>query len=73
MASGTGHMTKQIRFLNSAWKMGSDWYITSLVYIHFCLIPILEIFGCGPNNKSINQKISLFPGMIKTLNYIFCE
>ena len=57
MASGTGHMTKQIRFLNSAWKMGSDWYITSLDHIHFCLIPILEILCHSPNYQSMNQSM----------------
>jgi hypothetical protein len=74
MASGTSHMTKQIRFLNSAWKMGSDWYITSLDHIHFCLIPILEILCCGPNYEWINEwmnewKKSLSSGMIKNESY----
>ena len=74
MASGTGHMTKQIMFLNSAWIMGSDWYITSLDHIHFCLIPILEILCHSPNyqwiNESMNQwKKSLSSGLIKNESY----
>ena len=70
MASGTGHMTKQIRFLNSAWKMESDWYITSLDHIHFCLIPILEGLCHGPNCQWINQwKKWLRSGLIKNESY----
>ena len=70
MSSGTGHMTKQIRFLNSAWKMGSDWYITSLVHIHFCLISMLEILCHSPNYEWINEwKKSLHSGMIKNKSY----
>ena len=70
MSSGTSHMTKQIRLLNSAWKMGSDWYITSLVHIHFCLIPILEILYHSPNYEWSNEwKKSLSSGMIKNKFY----
>ena len=73
MSSGTGHMTKQIKILNSAWKMGSDWHITSLVHTHFCLI---SIFGNTlPQSKLwMNQwitewKKSLHSGMIKNKSY----
>ena len=51
-------------------KMRSDWYITSLDHIHFCLIPILEILGHGPNYEWINEwKKSPSSGMIKNKSY----
>ena len=51
-------------------KNGSDWYIILLVFMHFCLIPILEILCRGPNYEWINEwmnqwKKSLSSGMIK--------
>ena len=65
MALGTGHMTKQTTFLNSAWKNGSDWYITSLVHTHFYSFPILEILCCSLNYQWMNEwKKLLSSGMI---------